>query len=135
MPKIQTVVPRYKRASGKVADILLVNMEQLEYGSDDPDHQRAPVRTMKPITVTPAGVDVSDSEASYITALHARVKVMEETNYKRMNKESLLAAAFVKGYEPDPKMTNASLIDLLENGPKVEPEDDPDVEPEANPED
>ena len=122
--KIRTNVLRSKRMSGKKADIITVNMERITYPNGDITQKPTVVR--EPITVTPEGVMVSAGDAQTIVGLHRRIEMVENTDWPRQNKDSLMAALVARSIPFDPTMTKPVMVDLLENPPEDDDGDDDD---------
>lgn len=119
MPRIKTVVPRYKLNSGKIADIMTFNIEKLRTALSGEEE-----RWVDHITVTPQGVEVSQDDADFILSTSQRIQLVETVDYSRMNKDALLAELVRKNIEiPSGRPTNAELIALLE-APIVDPDDE-----------
>ena len=122
--KIRTNVLRSKRMSGKKADIITVHMERITYPNGDITQKPSMVR--ESITVTPEGVMVGAGDAQTIVGLHRRIEMVENTDWPRQNKDSLMAALVNRSIPFDPTMTKAVMVDLLENPPDDDDGDEDD---------
>lgn len=109
MPKVRTIVPRYKRNTGKRADIMTFNIERFR---DGPKGEKE--RFLESITVTPQGTEVSQGDADFMLSTSQRIELVEEINFSRMNKDSLLAHMVQRNITIPAKVTNKSLVALLE---------------------
>lgn len=119
MTRVRTVVPRYKKDSGKRADIMTFNIQKMRTAPSG--EQEVYIDS---VTVTPQGVEASEDDANFMLSTSQRIELVDVVDYSRMNKDALLAELVRKNITiPSGRPTNAQLIALLE-APLVDPDDE-----------